>query len=184
MDMSLAILVSTMSIHFSIQVSLTTPTLVIDASSLAASIMISSEYLIEDWNELIQVTPYHLEIPSYSLNRDTLDTMILNNATSMRDIVIGDGSLTKVRQLELDGLSELESIVIGGSCFKVGSTLRSDGSFEITNCPKLRSIQIGEYSFEDYLSFEMSNLPLLESIQIKRTCFCWTPFLSLTGKIR
>ena len=109
---------------------------------------------------------------------------------SLKRIVIGNECFGKVRVVELDGLSELESVVIGKECFTYAKTKeeiwkseRSDGSFRIMNCPKLKSIQIGDHSFGDYHSFELNSLPSLQSIEIGRQCFHWTPSFSLTGLI-
>ena len=84
---------------------------------------------------------------------------------------------------ELDGLCELESVVIGKKSFRISLLEKSDGSYRIVNCPKLKSIQIGTRSFSDYHSFELSNLPSLQSIDIGRECFRYAPSFSLTGLI-
>ena len=84
---------------------------------------------------------------------------------------------------ELDGLSELESVVIGQMSFRISDKERNDGSYRIVNCPKLKSIRIGYRSFEDYHSFELDNLPSLQSIDIGWKCFYWAPSFSLTGLI-
>ena len=103
---------------------------------------------------------------------------------SLKRIVIGDYCFRKVRVFELDGLSELESVVVGRESFRISDfNERSDGSCQIVNCPKLKSIQIGQYSFNDYHSFELNNLPSLQSINIGNSCFYWAPLFSLTGLI-
>jgi len=84
---------------------------------------------------------------------------------------------------ELDGLSELESVVIGERSFRISDKERSDGSYRIVNCPKLKSIQIGDFSFSDYHSFELNNLPSLQSIDMGNSCFWFAPSFSLTGLI-
>ena len=84
---------------------------------------------------------------------------------------------------ELDGLSELESVVIGQQSFRIGGSERSDGSYRIVNCPKLKSIQIGDESFRYYQTFELNNLPSLQSIDIGKYCFYYAPSFSLTGLI-
>ena len=84
---------------------------------------------------------------------------------------------------ELNGLSELESVVIGQQSFRIGSSERSDGSCRIVNCPKLKSIQIAEESFYDYHTFELSNLPFLQFIGIGEYCFLYAPSFSLMGLI-
>ena len=107
---------------------------------------------------------------------------ITNNGVLKR-IVIGNGCFGKVRVFELDGLSELESVVIGRDSFRISDDERSDGSYRIVNCPKLKSIQIDDGSFEDYHSFELNNLPSLQSIDMGGYCFYYAPSFSLTGLI-
>lgn len=86
----------------------------------------------------------------------------------LKRIRIGRLCFRSVRLLEIDGLNELESIVIGCCSFTsatsnldVWSSTQMDGVCRIVNCPKLKSIQIGDDSFSDYHSFELSNLPSL-----------------------
>ena len=98
-------------------------------------------------------------------------------------IVIGNKCFRKVRVFELDGLGELESVVIGRYSFWINGDERSDGSYRIVNCPKLKSIQIGDNSFIDYHSFELNNLPSLQSMNIGEWCFRYAPSFSLTGLI-
>ena len=102
---------------------------------------------------------------------------------SLKRIVIREGCFRMVRVFELNGLSELESVLIGGNSFRISSSERTDGSYRIVNCPKLKSIQIGYESFRDYHSFELNNLPSLQSIDIGDWCFQYAPSFSLTGLI-
>ena len=114
----------------------------------------------------------------WSVNR-----LELNNLTSLQILYIGNGCFENVRMFELNGLRELESVVIGQQSFRIDYKERSDGSYRIMNCPKLKSIQIGGHSFYDYHSFELSNLPSLQSIDIGESCFYHAPSFSLTGLI-
>ena len=102
---------------------------------------------------------------------------------SLKRIVIGDECFGKVRVFELDGLGELESVVIGKESFRIDDKERNDGSYRIVNCPKLKSIQIALWSFRDYHSFELNNLPSLQSIVLGIWCFHYAPSFSLTGLI-
>ena len=88
-----------------------------------------------------------------------------------------------MRVFELDRLSELESVVIGRNSFRISDYERNDGSGRIVNCPKLKSIQIGNESFYDYHSFELNNLPSLQTIDMGGYCFYVAPLFSLTGLI-
>ena len=122
-------------------------------------------------------------IPNGVLNMDDITSFSITNNGVLKRIVIGDNCFGKVRVFELDGLSELESVVIGKSSFRISNDERSDGSYRIVNCPKLKSIQIGYESFRDYHSFELNNLPSLQSIEIGSNCFYYAPSFSLTGLI-
>ena len=122
-------------------------------------------------------------IPNGVLNMDDITSFSITNNGVLKRIVIGDNCFGKVRVFELDGLSELESVVIGKSSFRISNDERSDGSYRIVNCPKLKSIQIGFRSLQDYHSFEMNNLPSLQSIDIGYRSFYWAPLFSLTGLI-
>ena len=122
-------------------------------------------------------------------NDDSVTELKLSELARLKRIVIGDECFGKVRVFELDGLSELESVEIGKECFTYAKTYdiwnsgRSDGSYRIVNCPKLKSIQIGDGSLYDYHSIELNNLPSLRSIEVGEKCFHWTPSFSMTGLI-
>ena len=122
-------------------------------------------------------------IPNGVLNMNDITSFSITNNGVLKRIVIGDNCFGKVRVFDLDGLSELESVVIGKSSFRISSDERSDGSYRIVNCPKLKSIQIGYESFRDYHSFELNNLPSLQSIVLSNCCFRYAPSFSLTGLI-
>ena len=116
-------------------------------------------------------------------NKGSVTKLKLRRLVRLKRIVIGDYSFVKVRVFELDGLSELESVVIGKYSFRISGDERNDGDYRIVNCSKLKSIQIGDWSFEDYNSFELNNLPSLQSIDIGDCCFYYAPSFSLTGLI-
>ena len=111
--------------------------------------------------------------------------------TSLKRIVIGDDCFGSVRSLVLDGLNELESIVIGENSYTfvktsdcdIRNSERSDGTCRIMNCPKLQSIQIGDFSFCEYHSFELNHLQSLHFIDIGGRCFYCAPLFALTGLI-
>ena len=102
---------------------------------------------------------------------------------SLKTLVIGNGCFGNVRVFELDGLGELESVEIGKESFRIRDGKRRDGSCRIVNCPKLKSIQIGTRSFNDYHSFKLNNLHSLQFIDIGDNCFHYALSLSLTGLI-
>ena len=120
-------------------------------------------------------------------NRTCIDSIVLSNHVDWKRIAIDSSCFGRVRVFEIDGLGGLESIVVGNSSFDYSSIdvdaskKRTDGVIRIVNCPKLDSIQIGDWSFSDYHSFELRNLPRLQSFVIGN-CFCrHAPLFSLTG---
>ena len=150
-----------------------------DAAALPAHIVsindhitINTSTLLENPNELIILFGYN-NITSFNIS---------NNET-LKSIWIGKSCFGKVRVFDLDGLSELENVVVERESFRIDGYERSDGTYRIVNCPKLNLIQIGYESFEDYHSFELNNLPSLQFIEIGHKCFYWAPSFSLTGLI-
>ena len=144
--------------------------------------MDKSVYIPYDMLKLADSTN-SLIIPNGYFNGDDITTFNISNNGVLKRIMIGVYCFENVRVFELDELSELESVVIGGNGFWIGGSERSDGSYRIVNCPKLKSIQIGKVAFRDYHSFELNNLPSLQSIDIGYQCFYNAPSFSLTGLI-
>ena len=141
-----------------------------------------SEYVPFDLSKLTNSSNTMI-IPNGYFNGNSIATFNISNIGVLKSIVIGNSCFGKVRVIDLDGLSELESVVIGRYSFMISSRERSDGSYRIVNCPKLKSIQIGYESFSDNHLFELNNLPSLQSIDLGVRCFNWVPLLSLTGLI-
>ena len=139
-----------------------------------------SEYIQYDLLKLTEGSN-ELTIPNGCFNGENIASFKIYNNGVIKRIVIGDYCFENVRVFELDGLNELESVVIGENGFWISSSERSDGDYRIVNCPKLKSIEIGYDSFYDYHSFELNNLPSLQSIVLGDHSFNWAPSFSLTG---
>ena len=89
----------------------------------------------------------------------------------LKRLEIGGGNFENVRELRLIGLSELESVEIGETSFtKYKSTYQitpdPNRHFYLKNCPKLKSLKMGNYSFSDYTVIEIENVDALEVIEI------------------
>ena len=105
----------------------------------------------------------------------------LSEFKKLKRIEIGNDSFQHVREFVLDGLERLESVKIGKKCFKIYWEERDDGVCQISNCPNLRQLEIGDNSFVDFKSFELSNLNSLQSIKFGESCFKFADF-SLKGE--
>ena len=125
-----------------------------------------------------------LRIENNDFNETSITELKLTGLARMKRLVIGDVCFINVRTFELSGLNALESVLIGKKNFTVTTAgPRRDGSCRIANCPKLKSVQMGDWSFGDYHGFELENLPSLQSIQMGECCFYWSPSFSLTSWI-
>lgn len=70
-------------------------------------------------------------------------------------IQIGDNCLKHVKTFFVDGLPNLEDVLIGNRSFVQEGSDVIEGDFHMTNCGSLKVFQCGEYSFFDYVVFEM-----------------------------
>ena len=100
--------------------------------------------------------------PSFTV----LDLSRFENVTS---IVIGDESFMYVNETSIVGLGELESVEIGWNSFT--KEKRSYGNdpnrrLYVKDCPKLKSLKMGRWSFSDYTVIEIENVDALEVIEI------------------
>ena len=87
-----------------------------------------------------------------------------------------------MNRFEIDGLNELETIIIGYKSFELDENTGEGSKCVIMNCDQLSEIHIEDGSFYWYKSFELKNLPSLISIQLDRCAFCnckWIVFNSM-----
>ena len=104
---------------------------------------------------------------SNSFNDGTFKTMDMTRFVNLVGLVVGDESCMYVNELKLIGLSELESVEIGMNSFtKEKNDYGNDPNrhFYLKDCPKLKSLKIGRYSFSDYTVCEIENVDALEVI--------------------
>ena len=102
--------------------------------------------------------------------------------TQLRAIRIGGNCFRNVREFILEGLEQLETIKIGDKCFVISNEEREDGICRITNCPKLRQIEIGFVGFIDFKKFELSIVNSLQTIEFDQGCFTYADQFVLKGR--
>ena len=95
----------------------------------------------------------------------------LTRFTQLKSLEIGYHCLSYVTIVKMIGLSELESVEIGEHSFtkyKNRNDITADPNHHVylKNCPKLKSLKMGRYSFSDYTVIEIENVNALESIVI------------------
>ena len=93
----------------------------------------------------------------------------LTRFTQLKSLEIGYHCLSYVTIVKMIGLSELESVEIGMKSFtkeKNSSGRDPNRHFYVKNCPKLKSLKMGRYSFSDYTVIEIENVDALEVIEM------------------
>lgn len=149
-----------------------------DAPVLESAVNQGSDYC---YIEVIDVPPLDAEqwiIGNELYNKTITMELAIKDYPHLKRIVIGNNCFKRIKVLDIENLSKLESITIGSKSFT-----SKDGSCRIVNCPKLKSIQIKHESFYSYHSLEMSNLPSLHSISIDNKCYHDSSSLLLSGWI-
>ena len=123
---------------------------------------------LAQWNSLGSGIT-ELTVPSTSLNDASLTVLDLTRFKRLKRIVIGDECFMYVEEVKLIGLSKLESVEIGKNSFtkyKNGFGENPNRHFYLKNCPKLKSLKMGRYSFSDYTVIEIENVDALEVIEM------------------
>ena len=86
----------------------------------------------------------------------------------VRSLSVGVACLGNVVVVRLFGLHALERVVIGRESFTIekGYIENPDRHFYLKNCPLLKELRIGPYSFSDYSVCEIEDTPSLEVIEM------------------
>ena len=126
---------------------------------------------VTSWDQLNSLNRKvsEITIPSNSLNDASLNVLDLSRFRRLKRLVIGDECFMYVDDVKLIGLSELESVEIGMRSFtnhKNNYGNDPNGHFYVKNCPKLKSLKMGRYSFNDYTVCEIENVDALEVIEV------------------
>ena len=113
-----------------------------------------------------------LRVSDRCCNDEGLRELDLRGFVNLRKWSVGNECFENVKKVKLIGLSELESVEIGMNSFtKYKNTwydIRPDPNrhFYLKNCPKLKSLKMGRYSFSDYTVCEIENVDALEVIEM------------------
>ena len=111
----------------------------------------------------------HITVSNNCGNENTATSLYFTRFTQLKALVIGDDCFMNVDQLNLIGLSKLRSVVIGENSFtqhKNDADNDPNRHFYLKNCPSLREMRIGCYSFSDYTVIDIENVNALETIEI------------------
>lgn len=123
--------------------------------------------ITEDITELV--------IPSDHCNTD-VTVINLGRFKKLKNLTIDDNTFGEVEEVKLDGLQELERVIIGSNNFR-----NRNGTFILKNCLSVKQLVIGNNSFTDYNGFEVRETPSLEEIIIGDSCFGNVEDMSIVG---
>ena len=123
---------------------------------------------VSEWNGLDSDVAF-VFVRSNSCNEASVPALNASRLSRLKELRIGDECFMNVNELIVIGLSELKSVVIGNNSFTqkkndYGNNLSRH--FYLKNCPKLKSLKTGVYSFSDYSVCEIENVDALEVIEI------------------
>lgn len=99
----------------------------------------------------------------------------------LKSIAISAGCFKSVRDFSIDGLKELESVKIGGDCFRSSYEEHKYSACHIANCPSLRKLEISTNSFVYFDELDVTNVNSLEVLSFGSLCFQQVKRFVLTG---
>ena len=123
-----------------------------------------------EWNSLNR-NVFEIVVSSNCCNKKSMKVLDLSELKCLKRIEIGNECFENVNEVKVIGLNNLESVVIGMNSFtKYKNTwiVTSDPNrhFYVKNCPKLKSLKMGRYSFSDYRVCEIGSVDALEVIEM------------------
>ena len=135
---------------------------------LPRHIPIATVFDLEDWNAL-DTNVTEIIVNSGALNDPSMTVLDLTRFSHLESLIIGEYCFGNVDEVKLIGLSELESVEIGEISFtqhKHCNGYDPNRHFYLKNCPKLKSLKIGDYSFNDYTVCVIEDVDALEVIEM------------------
>ena len=123
-----------------------------------------------EWNSLNK-SVFEIVVSSNCCNEKSMKVLDLSELKYLKRIEIGSDCFMKVEEVNMIGLSELESVLIGMNSFTKYKntwivTSDPDRHFYVKNCPMLKSLKMGCFSFSDYTVCEIENVDALEVIEM------------------
>ena len=122
----------------------------------------------DEWNELASDVSF-VRVDSGVGNTPSLIVLNMSRFVNLQELSIGNGCFENVKELKLIGMNMLERVVIGENSFTKEKNNWGDDSerhFYLKNCPKVKELRVGRYSFSDYSVIEIENVDRLEVVEI------------------
>ncbi|OAO12142.1 leucine-rich repeat neuronal protein 1 precursor [Blastocystis sp. ATCC 50177/Nand II] len=110
-----------------------------------------------------------LSVGNNCCNDRSLTVIDLTGNSFLQELSIGNNSLNGVRRVTIAGQKKLTSISIGNNCSRTEHTDDKAFIFSVSECPVLKEISIGSYSFSTFDQFKAANLPSLETVTLPQS---------------
>ena len=116
----------------------------------------------------LEASVIRILVDSYCCSDKSIRELDLSGFPCVKELKIGGFAFMYVNELKLDGLKELESVEIGKNSFtRIKSGCEPQNRrFCLKNCPKLKSLKMGRFSFSDYSVCTIENMDALETIEM------------------
>lgn len=112
-------------------------------------------------------------------NESAISALDMSVYVYLREWRVGNDCFENVNELRIVGVKELESVAIGMNSFtkvKNDGAYNSDRHFYLKDCPKMKSLKTGQYSFSDYGVCEIESMDGLEAIEmgeLEKDSYCF-----------
>ena len=103
------------------------------------------------------------------VNDPSFTILDLSRFSKLQSLEIGNSCFIYVKRVKMIGMNELERIVVGENSLtesKSSYGWNTNRHFYLRNCPKLKSLKMGRYSFSDYSVCIVNGVPSLEVIEM------------------
>ena len=110
-----------------------------------------------------------LEIGKDACQFESVTALDLSKYPKVKTVRISHSSFSYVNEVKMIGLKQLESVEIGTNSFtqhKDSYGNDPNRHFYLKDCPKLKSLKVGRYSFSDYTVIVIENVDALEVIEM------------------
>ena len=108
----------------------------------------------------------HLIVGNNVWNDVTCTTIHPQMISGLVSLIIGNQCCVNVAGLDIVNLNQLEQVEIGSGSFTAVNCHASPRAFHVSECPKLKVLKIGPWSFSSYTECTIKRLPALGVIEI------------------
>lgn len=122
----------------------------------------------QEWDGL-NLAVEMITVSDGACNEDKFTALDLTKLASLKQFVVGNGCFKFVTEVKITGLSKLEAVTVGENSFtKHPNDCGNDPKrrFHLKDCPLVKSLTVGRYSFSDFTVCVIDSTPALETVEM------------------